>query len=165
MRCLCAFDIDDTLTCDDAKQMVQRCQDSNCDLAVVTARNTWNDYRYVDSEVEATFRQQGAPYHYLLDRRAAMKAHNTDDLFTAIARTKTMQLKELRDKGGYDRVLFFDDQLLNVQEAQRAGFETMHIRGCGFGDVMDLGASSRRCRPAYWREDGESPVKRGGRRM
>ncbi len=124
--CLCAFDIDDTLTCPKSNEAVEACKQLDCDLAIVTARPA-PSFQRVAHDVAAQFINEDAPYRFLPDPAQALRNHNTGSLTDAIALTKAQQLREIRN---HDIVLFFDDVQENVLAARGAGVTAMHVDKC-----------------------------------
>ena len=135
--CLCAFDIDDTLTCPKALGAVQACtEDLGCDIAIVTARPK-HTFCGVHPAVASIFQNRQAPFKYLPDPLVPMQDYGVD-LTQAIAMKKKEQLEELRGQNSV--VLFFDDVAENVSTAQKAGFTATHVECCNLDREMVLDA-------------------------
>lgn len=114
--CICFFDIDDTLTCQGSLQLVNHCKQKQCDMAIVTARPGPH------FEVEGVTDQ----FH------AKHKFYNPFSWVStplSVANTKVDQMMSVSED--YDKILFFDDNLTNIQQAQKQKkIEAYHIKQC-----------------------------------
>jgi phosphoglycolate phosphatase-like HAD superfamily hydrolase len=137
-RGVCAFDLDDTLTCgiENARDAIKVCKQNNYKIAIVTARGKkyYSDIRLYDlglSEKDFIddFYHRDARCSYLNDTCSAEN----------IALQKTDQLIYLSKKYNVEpkRVIFFDDQLPNIEKARNAGFSVVHANDtkCGIPNV------------------------------
>ena len=133
--CICAFDLDDTLTCglDRASRAISECKLRGCKIAINTARPSkwYHDLNLgvlglVPEDFDSDF------YH-----GEAYQCSFGDDkcLEETIANTKVKHLQTLAIKWGVPnyRVILFDDQFYNIEKARLAGFSTIQANhhACG----------------------------------
>ncbi len=135
MTCLCAFDIDQTLTCGDpAAEAARRCRDLGCATAIVTARPAPVLVGIPDNVLDAVL-------------PLARFEYNPRSLFqdeAERAATKAVQLGGLAAE--YDHVMFFDDLPANVTAAKQQlpvdGFGAELVVGCEWGHLFDRAAAA-----------------------
>ncbi len=126
--CVCAFDLDHTLTCglEQAANAVKTCKDHNCKIAIVTARPTpwYSDIKLRELGLdEADFIDDF--YH---GEKFKCSFTSRDCLENAVSSTKVKHLRTLAEKYSVEpeRIILFDDQHPNVQAAFDAGFKAIH---------------------------------------
>ena len=131
--CICAFDIDGTITCglENAAKAVAKCKEKGCKIAINTARPTkW--YSDVNlpalglsvSDFDNDF-YHGEPFECsFIDENCF---HNS------VADTKVKHLRTMAKKWGIEpkRIILFDDLYTNVNKAQNAGFSIIHANDGG----------------------------------
>lgn len=135
---VCAFDLDNTVTCgfENAKAAVDRCRELGMRLAINTARPTRNagDIDLVAlglSDVGDDF-YTGAEYTCSFESAESFNA--------AIAETKVGHLEHLARKYSVPRarVVLFDDLESNVALARARGFSAVHANNPGCGIPADV---------------------------
>lgn len=129
-RCVCAFDIDHTLTCGNPKPLVDACKAKGCVLAINTARPT----RYIADIPLAEYGFEYDPSdHYYQPESYARTAQG-------VAEAKARYLGVLRDKYRVPEracVILLDDAVWNLAAADAGGFGTVAASqgasqgGCG----------------------------------
>lgn len=140
--CVCAFDLDGTITCgvDRAAKAITRCKELGCRIAINTARPTkwYNDLDLHglglhDYDFDSDF-YHGEPF----------KCSFTDTkcFSDSIADTKVKHLHTLSTKWNINpqRVILLDDQFSNVEKARQSGFSAIYANNqlCGLPDnVVD----------------------------
>jgi hypothetical protein len=142
--CICAFDIDGTITTgiDRAAQAISRAKELGCKIAINTARpSKWYsdlDLRNLglkESDFDSDF-YHGEPF----------KCSFTDIkcFEDSIATTKVNHLHTLSKKWNIkpSRIILFDDQWPNIEKAKQAGFATVyanyHLGGLPDNVVMQI---------------------------
>lgn len=136
--CVCAFDLDDTITCgiERAANVIKHCKDLGCKLAINTARpgRSYSDLNLQGlglkiEDFESDF-YNGSPFQCSFT--------DTKCFVDAIANTKVDHLHTLSIKWGIEprRVILFDDQIANVEKARQAGFSAILANhpDCGLSD-------------------------------
>jgi beta-phosphoglucomutase-like phosphatase (HAD superfamily) len=136
--CVCAFDLDGTITCgiDRAAKAITRCKELGCKIAINTARPTkWyhdldlHGLGLVDHDFDSDF-YNGEPFK--------CSFIDTKCLENSIADTKVKHLHTLATKWNVNpqRVILFDDQFSNVERAKQAGFSAIRANNkeCGLPD-------------------------------
>jgi hypothetical protein len=133
--CICAFDIDGTITCglDRAARAISKCKERGCKIAINTARPTkwFNDLDLKSlglhvTDFDSDF-YNGEPF----------KCSFTDIkcFEDTIANTKVKHLHTLSTKWNVNpqRIILFDDQYSNIEMAKQAGFSVIfanhHLTG------------------------------------
>jgi 3-deoxy-D-manno-octulosonate 8-phosphate phosphatase KdsC-like HAD superfamily phosphatase len=126
--CICAFDIDGTITTgiDRAAKAIKRCKELGAKIAINTARPTkWYSDLDLDGlgvshiEIDSEF-YHGEPF--------ACSFTDIKCFENAIAGTKVKHLYTLSSKWNVrpERIILFDDQWSNVAMAKEAGFSAIH---------------------------------------
>jgi len=125
--CICAFDLDDTLTCglDRAADAINICKTLGCKIAINTARpSKWyhdldlNALGLTPKDFDSDF-YHGEAYQCSFGDKKCME--------DTIGSTKVKHLQTLATKFSVqpNRVILFDDQHYNITKAQQAGFSTV----------------------------------------
>lgn len=127
-RCICAFDIDGTITCgtDRAASAIAKCKELGCKITINTARPTkW--YRDLDlnslglttEDIESDF-YHGEPFQCSFTDITCFE--------DAIASTKVKHLHSMASKWNVEprKIILFDDQWSNIVKAKEAGFSIIH---------------------------------------
>lgn len=139
--CICAFDLDDTLTCGlaSAKKAVMKCKEKKCKFAVNTARSVpyYNDIRLNEIDLE--------PELFINDiyvwKNNNMTFTSYDNLAKNVADTKVLHLENLATKYNVskNRIILFDDNSTNIEIASKSGFSTIHANDvqCGLPSNVD----------------------------
>lgn len=120
-QCVCAFDIDHTLSCGNAKPFVDLCKLKGCKLAINTARPT-NWIKDIPME-ELGFTK---PWYDTRDHYYNRNSYQQTAV--QIAETKSNYLQLLKDKYKVPEkkcVILFDDSVYNLDSAHRRGFSTV----------------------------------------
>jgi hypothetical protein len=120
-KCICVFDIDYTITCseENAKKAIDVCKENKCILALNTAR-PYPVYQDLDLDnLGLTVQDFQNDFYY----------GSYTDLISAesIADTKVMHMNFMAQKYKTDpnKMILFDDNLLNIQRADEAGYKTI----------------------------------------
>jgi hypothetical protein len=127
-NCVCAFDIDGTITCgiDRAAKAIAKCKELGAVIAINTARPAkwYNDLDLQNlgltvSEIESNF-YHGEPFTCSFTDLKCFE--------NAIAETKVKHLRDLSSKWNIkpERVILFDDQWSNITNAKDSGFSVVH---------------------------------------
>jgi len=119
--CVCAFDLDHTLSCGDPKPIVDMCKAKGCRLAINTARpSNWVSDIPLDAYgFEKPWYDQRD--HYYNTRSLSQTSEQ-------IAEVKSNYLQLLKDKykiAEKQCVILFDDAPTNLSEAKMRGFSTI----------------------------------------
>ncbi len=135
-KCICAFDIDGTITCNEnnASKVVDVCKKNNCIIAINTARPfpVYNDLRL--SALHLTYNDFKDNFYY----------GSISDIISAesIAERKVEHMHDLVNRYNIspDKAILFDDNLLNIKRAHEAGFKTILAdeHPCGLGPNAHL---------------------------
>lgn len=135
-KCGCVFDIDGTLTCGDPSRVVAWCKTKGCAIGVNTARPA-------PHTSDVPLREYGFPPNVLNHDDVYYNPHRTE-----IAAWKVKGLREFQAKwkiSSPEKVLFFDDNVANVDAAASAGFSTVvcsaGVGGCGIGAQQETKAA------------------------
>jgi hypothetical protein len=136
--CVCAFDLDGTITCgvDRAAKAITRCKELGCKIAINTARPTkWyhdldlHGLGLHDHDFDSDF-YHGEPFECSFT--------NVKCLEDSIANTKVKHLHTLSTKWNVNprRVILFDDQFSNIDKARQSGFSVIYANNlsCGLPD-------------------------------
>jgi hypothetical protein len=134
--CICAFDIDGTITCgiDKAAKAIAKCKELGAKIAINTARPTkWYDdldlpnLGLTDTEIDSEF-YHGKPF--------ACSFTDIRCFENAIANTKVNHLHTLSNKWNVkpERIILFDDQWSNIAMAKEAGFSVIYANSEGLPD-------------------------------
>ncbi len=120
-QCVCAFDLDDTITCGDAKPFVDFCKKKGCKLAINTARPTnW----VFDVPIE----KLGFTKPWYDERDHYFNRNSYNQTAAQVGETKSNFLQLLRDKYKVPSkkcVVLFDDSVYNLSAAHERGFSTI----------------------------------------
>lgn len=144
-KCVCVFDLDDTITCslDKAKAAINKCKSHGCDIAFNTAR-TIKYYADINTKYlglsEKDFEHFYTGDHDKLDYTPTEKG-----LHNHIADTKVKHLYTIKEKFKVKdpkKIILFDDNYLNITKAKSHGFSSIHandiICGLNFNVVSDI---------------------------
>jgi hypothetical protein len=120
-NCICVFDIDSTITCseDNARKVVDVCKENKCVLAINTAR-PYPVYQDLDLDaLGLTLQDFQNDFYY----------GSYTDLISAesIANTKTLHMNYMKSKYKVspDKMILFDDNILNITRSAEAGYKTL----------------------------------------
>lgn len=122
--CVCAFDLDHTLSCGDPRPLVAECKAKGCVLAINTARPT----KFVSDIPLTSFGLTYDPedHHY--------QPHSYLQTPQKTAEIKSHYLGVLRDKYSVRSkscVILFDDARWNLEAAKSHGFSTVAASDTG----------------------------------
>ena len=137
---VCAFDLDDTITCgiEQAKIAINTCKKNNYKIAIITARP---QQYYSDIKLDALglIEEDFIDDFYHGDKHECSFI-DKNCLMDSIAETKVKQLYELSKKYNLDpsKIIFFDDQLKNIENAKINGFYTVHANNPSCGLPIDI---------------------------
>lgn len=121
---ICAFDIDDTVTCAQhhARDLISWCKNHDIPVALVTARsrpvppNDWRDLGFTPDDLRDRFYYNPASGRQNGNQHGQAKARALEDL---------MHAEDVRT--GRDCVVFFDDMEYNTDAAMHAGFTAIQV--------------------------------------
>jgi len=139
---ICAFDIDNTLTCgiQQAAKAISACKEYGAKIAIITARPTpwYSDLNLKDLGLtESDFIDDF--YH---GEEFNCSFTDKDCFEKSISSTKVKHLKMLVEKYNTEanRIIFFDDQYSNIQAAIKEGFSTIYANHdlCGIPPNADI---------------------------
>ncbi len=127
-NCICAFDIDGTITTgiDRAAKAISKAKELGCKIAINTARpSKWYDdldlsgLGLKESDFDSDF-YNGKPFECSFTDIKCFE--------NSIATTKLDHLYTLSQKWNVkpDRIILFDDQWYNIEKAKQAGFSTIY---------------------------------------
>lgn len=145
--CVCVFDLDHTLTCGDAKPIVDICKQKGCKLAINTARPT----NWVS---DIPLGELGFEKPWYDPRDHYFNPRSYEQTLEQIANTKSNFLGLVRDKykvANSKCVILFDDSPKILQTAETNGFSTIAAsepgKGCGIHRTKmdELGALLGKC--------------------
>ena len=132
--CGCVFDIDDTLTCGNPKNVVRMCKKTGCAMGLNTARK--KPWAY-----DVPLKEQGFPRNVL---NSEDFVYNPAPSFENVVPTKVKGLQDFQHKwkiNSPSRILFFDDSLSNIKGANAAGFKGVWCektsQQCGIGPEQE----------------------------
>lgn len=132
MKCGCVFDIDDTLTCGDPKKVIQMCKDNGCVFGLNTARS--KPYAW-----DVPLQDQGFPLNVMKGEDFVYNPTQTNIVPTKVAGLRDFQHKWKIDSPS--KILFFDDNKLNIDGANAAGFTGVlcprTAQRCGIGPEQE----------------------------
>ena len=127
-NCVCAFDIDGTITCgiERAAKAIAKCKELGAVIAINTARpSKW--YNDLDlsklgldvSDIDSNF-YHGEPFTCSFTDLKCFE--------NSIAETKVKHLRDISSKWNIkpERIILFDDQWSNITFAKEMGFSTIH---------------------------------------
>lgn len=134
---ICAFDVDNTLTCGnrrDLRAAVQECRRNNYAVAIVTARKVptlagiWpRKHLGFPKKFEVRY---GKFADFSERAQAVRKAEQLRDLqrkYNDRQKTRPIPSK---------KVYLFDDKRINVAAANRAGFRGVHVNRCNLNETL-----------------------------
>lgn len=127
-KCVCAFDLDDTLTCglERAAAAIAACRENNCKIAINTARpSPW----FSDIKLqELGLKEDDFIDDFYHGEPFQCSFQNRECLEKSISGTKIKHLQTLALKWNVEprRVILFDDQYPNVLGATKSGFSSIH---------------------------------------
>ena len=120
-QCVCAFDIDHTLSCGDAKPFVELCKAKGCKLAINTARPTnWIN--------DIPMEELGFTKPWYDQRDHYFNRNSYKQTAVQVGETKSNYLQLLKDKYKVPEkkcVILFDDSVFNLDSANKRGFSTI----------------------------------------
>lgn len=133
---LCAFDIDDTVTCgiENASRMIKWCKDHDMPVAIVTARprpippQHWNTLGFTADDLLRRFHHNPMSLYQRGDEHGLAKAQSLERL---------MQQEGVST--GRECVVLFDDMAYNTNAARDAGFTAFQVGNgnvCGITDAQ-----------------------------
>ena len=143
-NCVCVFDIDNTITCshDQAAAAIKECKKNNCNIAFNTARTV---KYYKDLDLQSLGLTHDDFSHFYVGTHDKLDFLPTEGyLHEHIAETKVKHLDDIHKKFNTkkERVILFDDNLLNIETAKKNGFSTIFannpVCGLGFEVVSDI---------------------------
>lgn len=145
-ECVCAFDLDHTLSCGDPRPLVDVCRAKGCRLAINTARPT-------KIAVDIPLGEYGFVKPLYDERDFYYNSRSYMQSAEEVAEVKSGYLQLLRDKYKVrDRkcVILFDDSVWNLESAKMHGFSTVSASDmgeCGLhhGKMDGLRDILRRC--------------------
>lgn len=127
--CGCVFDIDDTITCGSPEKAVSLCRERGCAIGINTARPVpWAD--------DVNLTQMGFPVNVVNLEDFVYNSSGTD-----IVKHKVEGLKKFQQKWNISSpkdVLFFDDNLANLEGATSAGFSTVRCSTGGLCGITEM---------------------------
>ena len=142
--CVCAFDLDHTLTCGDPRPLVAECKAKGCRLAINTARPT----KYADDIPLSEYGFVKPDYD---DRDFYYNTRSYLQTPQEVAEVKSGYLELLRNKYSVRNkscIVLFDDSQWNLEAAKSHGFATIAASQgghCGLQGTEPLRDILRRC--------------------
>lgn len=149
--CACVFDIDNTITCGFSRALnaVNECKKRNCVIALNTARiltdpttDSKIDLKKIYEDLDLNkLGLKEEDFHDDVYYGTWLKnaSYTTNEsLMKDISETKTKHLETIQKKYNLskDRIILFDDNLYNIEDAKKNGFSVIHANhvGCGLND-------------------------------
>ena len=140
-KAICAFDIDDTVTCaqHNARDLISWCKDRDIPVALVTARSRpvppddWRDLGFTSDDLLDRFHYNPASRWQSGNQHGQAKVRALENL---------MHSEGVRT--GRDCVVLLDDMAYNTDAARRAGFAAIQVgdRATGACGISDLQLAS-----------------------
>ena len=119
--CVCAFDLDHTLTCGDPTHAINMCIEKGCKLAINTARpSKWT--------ADIPLKKYGFVKPHYDERDHYFNINSYKQTAKQVGQTKANYLQLLKDKYKVpDKrcVILFDDANYNLKAAEERGFSTI----------------------------------------
>lgn len=133
-KCVCVFDIDDTLTCGDAKQIINKCKKENCKFFINTARPVKYFSEAKSLGLGNTNLNWDTDFYFNKNSYSETPSQRAD--------YKVKVLDEIQKRLNISKqcILFFDDNTTNITKAKQAGYTTIlasHEGSCGLQDNRD----------------------------